>query len=834
MVYPRKTVACILAVAMTASVVLTCGCGKKTKGSNEVVSADSTWYNMEKYVLEFDHDADLYSGLYPDPLGEAGDYLVVESTGMIKTGPDVDMMTLSFVEYYAQLLDVYDKNGNLVNSIDVIDLLSDSVVVDDYLEYINEPDPEEDQEEIDVSDALSSFWSGGICIAGDQIKVTVSFDGRSYNSVIEYSAYIDPATSAVTFERDSEEKSNISNEGVESIGSYKVEKIWVHDNNFEKSSYVINIYDDAGLLNSIDLSLKLPDEEIMTIDAILGIDDHTLLIQYFAPTGYAEFLIMDIYTGRVRIDEEGEYDWLQTAAIHETTYIEGFGSVVLDDEGIKTIDYENKTLTTAFSFDSCNINRGDVARLKLVSYSEEEIVFIGSLYQGNMFNSSWSTPQLIVLNKADSNPNAGKTVLTAATVGNIDYAMSEAVCVFNHTNPDYFIRFDYSYKADNHVDVSALDYSDENAYTNAYNEATIELSNQLTVDLMAGDGPDIIFDAAGMSQLNNEDYLIDLSDRINTDGIFANVVEAAKTDDKLYQVPLTFGVTGIAVLNEDIASGQTGFTFDQYASFVSSVCNGQNPLAMDQTEFFTMCMDAMGDQFITGDGDVDYDNEAFRALAEYTSEYVFAPVVIEADGIEFVSTGLNNDPLLDKGAIRIDSTSFDMYVALLGNHTDESTILGIPSIDARGPMLSITSSVAISAQTAEEDACWNFVETLLSSDVQGYYAQSSKGSPVLVSAFDAFAEAIIDDYNRAVTVDRNRMSYEAMELYGSHTTELDYSAIDDYKAMIASCSTISTTDTAISVIIKEEMPAYFSGQKTIDEVIDIIENRVQLFLNERG
>ena len=36
-----------------------------------------------------------------------------------------------------------------------------------------------------------------------------------------------------------------------------------------------------------------------------------------------------------------------------------------------------------------------------------------------------------------------------------------------------------------------------------------------------------------------------------------------------------------------------------------------------------------------------------------------------------------------------------------------------------------------------------------------------------------------------------------------------------------------------AVIMNEEMPAYFEGQKSLDDVIGIIENRVNLMLKER-
>ena len=78
------------------------------------------------------------------------------------------------------------------------------------------------------------------------------------------------------------------------------------------------------------------------------------------------------------------------------------------------------------------------------------------------------------------------------------------------------------------------------------------------------------------------------------------------------------------------------------------------------------------------------------------------------------------------------------------------------------------------------------------------------------------------------------MSEASLAMMGIDTTEIDYSVIDNYEAMIDSCSSVSATDPAVTAIIREEMPAYFSGQKTLDEVIPIMEERVQTFLDERG
>ena len=36
------------------------------------------------------------------------------------------------------------------------------------------------------------------------------------------------------------------------------------------------------------------------------------------------------------------------------------------------------------------------------------------------------------------------------------------------------------------------------------------------------------------------------------------------------------------------------------------------------------------------------------------------------------------------------------------------------------------------------------------------------------------------------------------------------------------------------IIVKEEIAAYFEGQKPLPEVLSLIENRVQTFVDERG
>jgi len=235
----------------------------------------------------------------------------------------------------------------------------------------------------------------------------------------------------------------------------------------------------------------------------------------------------------------------------------------------------------------------------------------------------------------------------------------------------------------------------------------------------------------------------------------------------------------------------------------------------------------MNEQFITEDGKVDYDNSAFRALAEYANENVIPPIDTGDDMYEEVSSTL--DDMSQYGAVRFEYGYFDAYIQLLERYANESVIVGLPSVDGRGPMLSVNASVAISSQTAEADACWSFVETLLSSDIQELYAAGWDGCPISTAAFESSSRKAVDIYNQELRVMSGYLTPEQLAL-----REMDYAVVDRYEAMINSCSSVTATDPAVTAIVREEMPAYFSGQKTLDEVIAVMEDRVQTFLDERG
>ena len=830
---PKKFIACILALTMAAA-PMAAGCGKKPR-SNPKVEADSDWYNITKVTLESAVDLSSTEYSQTEIVGKVGDCYVVWYRGQYPIPYDVDWEHIDYKEYSLMQIEAYDSNGERVSSVDLFDAVSSSGLLEEAVEEMSATAPaEEEQEEAaeeteeaeeEPVEPMYDIWDPEV--RGDVLVVPIEVYGGPDLGTVGYDLCIDPANGEVSYER-SEGSEGVLPPNANGIintvklGNYFIQEFMAYD--AFGIGYSILRITDGDNVTLIDLEEEFPDEVVSAIVGYLDMGSGKILCavvgaNLFAPN---EYYVIDTVSHTITKAGEEEYTWLQKTDVSLCSYFEGTGNVIMDTHGVQKIDLENNEITPLLDFSCCNINRSDVTCMNLISYTEDEAVLMGSVY---LAESGSNSVQFIKLQKADSNPNAGKTILTAAATGSITYAMSEAVCIFNETDPDYFITFDPKYELDQYLDLSDADDMSNNDYMINTDNAYAQLSDLLMVDIIAGEGPDIIFDSCGLSQLNTDAYLMDMSDRINTDGLFGNIIEACKTDGKLYQMPLAFGVTGIVTKTENVAPGRTGFTYEEYEEFVSTVCNGNDPLAMNQTEFFIRCLASMDDLCYTEDGKIDYDNDAFRALAEFTDENIFPVEERTYEDVMFLDNA---------GGIYFENGSCLGVMGTLRSQMNSVSFLGLPSYDGRGPLASVGCSVAISSQSPDKDGCWNFVETLLSQPVQEYYAYDSGYSPVNEAAFDSIVEDFITDYN--ANLDMYETSYSPADLAMMHidTTRIDMTVVDGFKEMIGAISGVESDDVAIDIIIREEMPAYFFGQKTLDEVIPILENRVQTFLDERG
>ncbi|MCQ2534941.1 MAG: extracellular solute-binding protein [Clostridia bacterium] len=772
----KKSIVATLAIVITITGIVSCSMIKPVKtivNDVEKVAADSLWFDYTKKELEIVGDPTEYSyfsivSLYPTTDGYVA---LFEGCPNDKYEP------------FRKLL-MYNQGFELTDTIEMTpDMLG-----------VNE------EASIQVSDL--AVIDGKPCA----LVNSYYFDENTYE--VENKCFF--------LDIDAQEISSIDylketagNKGsIESFGGSSNDYVYVVVYKYEdnKSSYDIIFGKDGGLVKSIDVVQTLGVEEVWSCHLVSEEDG----ILYFVCND-TKYLEIDTSNLSTKVNDHYE---------SHDVYFDYFNASIIENDGKTYVVDQDGILCDgeiAMPFSATYVNKTYVTfGARLLWASDDRYVVLSQTNYGRDYS-------VYTFNKAESNPNAGKTILTVGCAemdGLMSVFIAEAISEFNQSNENYFVKpetYTYStYRYDG-------DASDAQHF---FMEQDASIANQLAIDMLSGEGPDIILGAYDFTQLNNENYLYDLSDIVDEIDVevFDNVIEASKTNGKLYQMPLSFFLSGIYAPNWKV-EGEVGFTFDEYANYVDKGCNGTNPMQLGRMDFFYQCMLSMSDEFFDEKGNVSFQNDAFYELAKYCRDNVPE---------EIVEVELHPGDVIDWATEHYTYRSLDMQDYIIKRSFAGSILgfYGIPSVDGRGPTISIFDSIAISAAASDYDGAKEFLKFFFSSDSERFWGDSLNiGIPVIVSASNKLAKREIDLHNENYD-DMLTRSTEA-ELTQNGIFRFDYDLIDDYTSIIRSASVVGSMDKNIGIIVIEEIPAYFTGQKPIEDVAAIIENRAQTVIEER-
>ncbi|MCR5329120.1 MAG: hypothetical protein K6E12_09775 [Saccharofermentans sp.] len=820
---PVKAVSAVLACSMLFSIA---ACSKKggsgsgagadeTSHSGKKITEDMPWFNGEVLSVDdvgLDKSKELdYS--YQRLVGTDDNYIVVMTTGYYKMPEvsDSEWDTFDFSAYSINTLAVIDKATN--KTVKTIDL-NDSLESEDYPEAFT-------YENGTVTARLSTY---------DPITYEMMYKEMD----------IDVSTGEVSDVRECESsQGNIEN--TFQVGDYKIdtEYLWEDINTY----YNLYVTDPSGDSNKV--VLKKDGEDYNDIPIIFSLGGSKALVPMSVDGEYI-FFELDMESLEVTEAEEHEYDWIDLDNCY-SSFNGADGNVYFTTPlGVSKFDFENKTTELFFNYSWCSVNRSVLAYLEIAEVTEDSIILCGSNYKWSGYGGTEDGTDFCIaeFTRADSNPHAGKTILELySPYGYTEDKIGDAILKFNESSSDYFIEVD-----DRYTSLDDSDYSDaetDDDYQQVALESDANMSNQLAMDIMNGEGPDILMNASYYGQLNNSNYLTDLTPYIGTldsDKYFTNIVEAAKTDGALFNLPVCFQIEGIQTFAEYAGKSGVGFTTEEYEEFLKDTLNGSDLINAGQAYYFAKLFNASGDDFIKN-GKADFSGPEFAALAEFVKDNVNENCKswdeLYGDPVDdYTYSGPGVGAMVFKGDMAYDDPrparyqncyGMSNYLSTMAELQGADAILGLPSSDGRGPMLTPYISVAVSAQALDVDACAEFVKLLLSDEVQLDFAMKDN----FVLNREAFREAgmaCVDYFNGEGY--ENYFGYDDSAMQNRIT--FSEQNIDDLEEIVMSCTSMNSTDAAINLILIEEMPAYFSGQKSLDDVIKIAEDRVQKVLDERG
>ena len=791
------------AVLVAAMILPIASCGRKKTNSHggRLIEEDSPWFEARTLEIDTGVKEDREKEYtYSELAGFDDEKMIIYTQGNYKMPANFNWETGNYSDFMISTLAVVDRaTGTTTKVYDLQDLVDEN----DYPER--------------------AVYSDG------KLTVTAnSFDAKTYGVI--YKEYdIDLETGKATDIRVNDNQDQVT--GIFNVGDYVIKAAanW----NSDITYYTLYITGPDGEEKKVEL--KDSKKDIYSVDAVIPMTETTALIPASVSVGF-DFYELDLTTGQITKQDSKEYDWLSDVSLY-AIFVGSDGNIYSTTPmGISRIDMEKKTVEEVFNYSWCGISRNALANLQLADISDDKFLLFGEEYSNAPFTQmyDWNNAkfQIIEFTKAEKNPHAGKRVLELySSYGYTDDPLSKAISEFNETNNKYFIEVTdrYSNSASSVYD----DIKDDDDMDRQTNEYFAAMTNQLSMDIINGEGPDMFLDVSHLDQLNNGDYLADLTPyvgKLDSNKYFTNILDIAKVDGKLYNLPVCFGIDGIHTDAKYAGTTGVGFTTDEYIEFLSGALNGTDVITNGQAYYFVTLFNAMNDEFIKN-GKVDFSGPEFAALAEYVKDNV--PEQAKSWESENEGYIINSADMFHntKPAIYTTSFGFSDYFQTLEQLESGNSILGIPSSDGRGPTASPYTSIAISAQAYDIDACGDFVKLLLSDSIQKEYA--TMGNFVLNrELFRETGEGAVNYFN-SISISNMYGGYYGEDIPDNrvkYTTE----HIDILENLILNCSAMWSEDAEINNILIEEMPSYFSGQKELDKVIEIAQDRVQKVLNERG
>ena len=376
---------------------------------------------------------------------------------------------------------------------------------------------------------------------------------------------------------------------------------------------------------------------------------------------------------------------------------------------------------------------------------------------------------------------------------------------------------------------------------------------RLLTEIGAGKIPDIIDLGRGSSyyisvlpyeSLVHKGILEDLWPYIENDpelgreGVLEAPLKAAEVDGGLYTI---FSKVGINTLvgAESVVGDRTSWTLEDFWETFASMPEGSTPMALytdAETVFFELIRMNVNNYVNWETGKCFFNEGEFKAFLEFSGSFprehkIFTDEESIEAGEEIARARMEGRQMVETYVL-MEPLSIQLLDALYGLD-GKAALVGYPvEDDAPGSSFYIYDNrkLCMSSTCQDKEAAWEFLrETLLPKyeEPEAMYqalTDTKKHGGVGIPVNRA-------DYNLLRLVCMNWGPFRRDPRHEYHkATEEEVRRFDDF---VNSIGRIELMDDNIFNIIEDVSPAYFAGDKTLDETAALIQNRVGLYVNEQ-
>lgn len=417
------------------------------------------------------------------------------------------------------------------------------------------------------------------------------------------------------------------------------------------------------------------------------------------------------------------------------------------------------------------------------------------VYIENYYEEESSGIEVVTLTKTLDNGNK-KEIIFGCLYS--DSQLSEKIRAFNRANTEYKVVVkDYENYGDYNSSMEAFKNDMLNGALDIVNVGLVE--DELKVEDVCEDLKPYVDGANG---LNKEDY-------------FENVLKALEINGKMYSIAPTFNIFTLAA-NGKYTGNKTSWNTEEFLKVNQE---------FDGLAFGEQCSAGMllyylimrNSEIIDLDTNTcNFNSKAFLDILEVIKEYPAEPNYTD-----------DYDPfkeLMDENVIfeTLYISGVDTLQVYDKVMNDNMVVIGFPCETGAGHYFTFYNSFGITKNSANKDGAWEFLKMMMETCGEDTYYSS--GFPVSKAGFDKAMEKMKSE-NGGGSWSSGGVS---IEFQGVRDEDIEL-----VRSLVEIAQGQRNYDQQVYDIMNEEITPLLKGEKTPQEIADVLQSRVSLYLLER-
>ena len=438
----------------------------------------------------------------------------------------------------------------------------------------------------------------------------------------------------------------------------------------------------------------------------------------------------------------------------------------------------------------------------------------------------------------DLPPKPEDGVLIYAALNPMTEDLDKSIARFNNAHED--------------VQIEVRDYSDESGVDRLITELSLGQVPDIMELHRLGDGQDTAYAYDSYKarpeneywmpyrQLAQKEYLEDLWPYIENDpdlgldGVLLPPLKAAEVDGGLYMIFQHVSITTM-IAPEHVAGDQWGWTLDELMEAYSTMPEGSTIMRynLNRRDVFSMLCAPLLDQYVDmKTGETSFDSKGFRDMVAFLNTFpeefktTLSPDGVEAELVERMFGGkqlLESRTIAAMWYLPTVEVNFGAPAAFAGYPTADGSLGSYFNLHG--------SKLAMSSACQNKEAAWEFMRQILTKK----YNYNELDDLRLQTAIKICVN--LRNYNLENEIDlKNDRGITQFGPLGKRLLDVDSPDEDDlllFEKLINSTTQIYWPDNALSDIVWEALGPYFAGDKPLDDTLQLLDNRVSLYLNEQ-